>query len=124
MEQLIKEWHLLCRDFEEVIDFYDTKDTLFFLDPPYVGYEDIYAGGFTREDHIRLRNRLDKIKGKAMICYYPDPLIDELYSDWYRAEYRTASQIETRGEGEKCPVRTELILMNYKPRIDEQLSII
>jgi len=124
MEQLIKKWHILCRDFEEIIDFYDTKNTLFFLDPPYVGYEDIYAGGFNREDHIRLRKRLDKIKGKAMVCYYPNALIDELYSDWHRVEYRTSSQIQVREDGEKCPIRTELILMNYKPSIIEQLSII
>lgn len=124
MEQLIKEWHILCRDFEEVIDFYDTKQTFFFLDPPYVGNEDIYAGGFTKEDHLRLRKRLDTIKGKAMVCYYSDPLIDELYSDWHKVEYETASQIQVRDDGEKCPVRTELILMNYKPNYFEQLSII
>lgn len=124
MAQLIKTWNILCRDFENIIDFYDTKETLFFLDPPYVGFENIYAGGFQSEDHIRLRKALERIKGKAMLCYYPDPLIDELYSDWYRVEYKTASQIEVRDKGEKCPVRTELILMNYKPLCAEQLKII
>ena len=124
MAQIIKTWNILCRDFQEVIDFYDTEDTLFFLDPPYVGYENIYAGGFQPEDHLRLRRRLEKIKGKAMVCYYPDPLIDELYSDWHRIEYSTASQIEVRGDGDKCPIRTELILMNYKPQVEEQMKIV
>lgn len=124
MAKLIKTWNILCRDFEEVIDFYDTAETLFFLDPPYVGFENIYSGGFQSEDHIRLRKALEKIKGKAMLCYYPNPLIDELYSDWYRVEYKTASQIEVRENGEKCPIRTELILMNFKPKVAEQLKII
>jgi len=121
MAELIKNWNILCRDFESVIDFYDTKDTLFFLDPPYHGREDIYAGGFKEEDHVRLKNRLDKIKGKAMICYYRSPLIDELYQDWYRVEYNTASQIKARKDGDKQPIRTELILMNYRPHM--QLDI-
>ena len=51
------------------------------LDPPYHGREEMYAGEFKEEDHIRLKNRLDKIKGKAMVCYYSSPLIDELYQD-------------------------------------------
>lgn len=124
MAEIIKTWNILCRDFEEIINFYDTPETFFFLDPPYVGYENIYAGGFQPEDHKRLRKSLNSIKGKAMVCYYPDPLIDDLYSDWYRVEYNTASQIEVRNAGDKCPVRTELILMNYKPCTKEQLKII
>lgn len=124
MAEIIKTWNILCRDFEDVINFYDTPETLFFLDPPYVGYENIYAGGFKKEDHKRLRDTLGKIKGKAMVCYYPDPLIDDLYDGWYKADYETASQIEVRKDGDKCPIRTELILMNYKPTAAEQLKII
>lgn len=124
MAQIIKTWNILCRDFEDIINFYDTPETFFFLDPPYVGYENIYAGGFQPEDHIRLKNVLENIKGKAMVCYYPDPLVDDLYSGWYREEYKTASQIEVRDAGEKCPVRTELILTNYKPEVNEQLKIV
>lgn len=120
MSDLIRNWTILNRDFEYVIDFYDTKDTLFFLDPPYHGREDMYAGGFQEEDHIRLKNRLDNIKGKAMVCYYPSPLINELYKDWHMTEYSTASQIKVRKEGEKQPIRTELILTNYMP--DKQIS--
>lgn len=122
MAELIKNWNILCRDFEEVIDFYDTKDTLFFLDPPYHGREDMYAGGFKEEDHIRLKNKLDKIQGKAMVCYYSSPLIDELYRDWYKEEYNTASQIRVRKDGDKQPIRTELILTNY--RQDVQLDLL
>lgn len=124
MAELIKDWNILSRDFEEVVNFYDTEETLFFLDPPYHEHEAMYFGGFEEKDHIRLKKRLDKIKGKAMVCYYSSPLIDELYKDWYRVEYSTASQIKNRTAGEKMPVRKELILMNYEPGIEEQLSII
>lgn len=115
MAKLIKNWNILNRDFEKVINFYDTKDTLFFLDPPYHNHEDMYFGGFEEKDHIRLCETLSKIEGKAIVCYYITPLIDELYKDWYKLEYQTASQKKNRVNGEKCPVRTELILMNYTP---------
>jgi DNA adenine methylase len=124
MAEIIRPWNILNRDFEEVINFYDTSDTLFFLDPPYHSHEDMYFGGFEEKDHIRLKNSLDKIKGKAIVCYYASPLIDELYKDWYKVEYQTASQIKNRADGDKCPVRTELILMNYKPTAAEQIKII
>ncbi len=97
---------------------------MFFLDPPYHKHEDMYFGGFEEKDHIRLKKRLDKIKGKAMVCYYSSPLIDELYKDWHIVEYSTSSQIKNRIDGEKCPVRNELILMNYKPVGFEQLRIV
>lgn len=123
MAELIKTWNILSRDFEEVIKFYDTEDTLFFIDPPYHDHENMYFGGFEEKDHIRLKERLDKIKGKAMVCYYSSPLIDELYEDWYVFKYSTASQIKNRAAGDKMPIRDELILMNYEPMIEEQLKI-
>jgi DNA adenine methylase len=124
MAELIRPWNILNRDFEEVINFYDTSDTLFFLDPPYHSHENMYFGGFEEKDHIRLKNSLDKVKGKAMVCYYSSSLIDELYKDWCKVEYQTASQIKNRADGDKYPVRTELILMNYEPAGMEQLKII
>ena len=123
MAELIKNWNILNRDFEDVIKFYDTKDTFFFLDPPYFGHEDMYYGGFEEKDHIRLKKRLEKIKGKAMLCYYSSPLIDELYKDWCIVKYKTASQIKNRTDGEKMPVREELIIMNYEPELQEKFQI-
>lgn len=124
MAELIRNWNILSRDFEEVINFYDTKNTLFFLHASYHEHEAIYLGGFEEKDHIRLKKRLDRIKGNSMVCYYSSPLIDDLYKDWYMVKYTTASQIKNRVAGEKMPVRTELILMNYEPDIQEQLTII
>ena len=115
MATRIKQWHILNRDFENVILKYDTKDTFHFVDSPYVGCEDLYSGGFKKIDHLRLRKTLDQIKGKAMVCYYQDPLINELYKDWYRVEYKTKSRVQKRDLNEKCPTKIELILLNYDP---------
>lgn len=124
MAQRIKEWNILCRDFQEVIEKYDSPDTFFFCDPPYVGYEDLYTGGFSERDHYRLRESLEKIEGKAMVCYYDHPLVRNLYRGWYIESYITRSQIQARDAGDICPERTELILMNYRPTRSRQLSIL
>jgi site-specific DNA-adenine methylase len=34
-----------------IIRVYDSSDTLFYIDPPYIGREKYYAGGFTDQDH-------------------------------------------------------------------------
>lgn len=122
MAERIKRWEIFCRDMVDLIEFFDHPDTFFFIDPPYVGFEEIYAGGFSPQDHERLRKALDGIKGKAMVCYYDHRLIRELYSDWYITSYKTVSQIQCREEGGTCPVRTELILTNYRPPEHGQVS--
>lgn len=130
MQERALNWTILNRTMFDIIDFYDTADTLFYIDPPYVGYEDIYTGDFQRINHVQLKKRLSNIKGKVMVCYYPDKLINRLYRDdikagsWYCTTYNTASQLEVREEGDVCPVRTELILTNYKPpEKSKQLSL-
>lgn len=94
MAERIKQWHILNRDFEDVLIKYDSRDTFHFIDSPYVGCENLYTGGFTNEDHTRLRHALESIKGKAMVCYYDDPLVNELYSGWYRVEFNVRSKIQ------------------------------
>jgi DNA adenine methylase len=80
------------RDFEHIIETYDNHDTLFYIDPPYYGKEDYYnhsAGElFNIDDHKRLRDTLEDIKGKALVSYYGTPEIMELYKDWQHDIYR------------------------------------
>ncbi len=42
--------------YEKLIKEYDSEDSLFYLDPPYVGTENYYktAGGFSKQDHEAL----------------------------------------------------------------------
>ncbi len=51
-----------CLDFADVIARYDSQQTLFYCDPPYIGTVG-YAYRFTMCDHARLRDALAVIKG-------------------------------------------------------------
>lgn len=115
MGNQIRGWVIINKDFQVAIERYSTKDTFRFCDPPYVGCEDLYAGGFTEQDHYRLKECLENTPGNAMVCYYDHPLVRELYEGWNIVEYTTKSKIQRFDYGEKCPTRTELIIMNYNP---------
>jgi DNA adenine methylase len=110
------------RDFEEVIEGYDSERTLFYVDPPYCGsdnesfYFKSVDASFTMWDHQRLYMALKKIKGKFILT------IDDC--EWVRERYCTPDSGFTVVENEvfyssadKNNRRhvTELIIMNYKP---------
>ncbi|KAA0248319.1 MAG: DNA adenine methylase [Candidatus Jettenia sp.] len=48
-----------CLDYRECIQRYDSKDTLFFCDPPYLNAEGFYGKeNFSQDDHRDLANCL------------------------------------------------------------------
>lgn len=69
------------KDFCALIKSYDRSESLFFCDPPYVGTE-TYYGGFTTDDHVRLKDVLSGIKGKFILTYNDDPFIRNLYEGY------------------------------------------
>lgn len=67
-------------DFEKFITRYDTKDTLFYLDPPYWGNEADYGKGiFRRSDFERLKDVLTGIKGRFILSLNDVPQVRELF---------------------------------------------
>ncbi|MEC0169747.1 DNA adenine methylase [Paenibacillus graminis] len=103
------------RDFRDIIRVYDSPDTLFYVDPPYIGREKYYAGGFNEQDHRDLAELLNGIKGQALISYYDDRLLDELYpaaesgGKWHRECFLAARQVVNGNNN----TAQELLLMNY-----------
>jgi DNA adenine methylase len=70
-------------DFQKLLESYDTEETLFYLDPPYVGTESYYEGSkqgnFTIVEHERLANALYKVKGKFALSYNDCEVVRHLY---------------------------------------------
>lgn len=69
-------------DFTDLINRYDTPDTLFYLDPPYVPSTRVALNAYTHEmtyaDHERLIDILKNIKGKAVLSGYENELYNSL----------------------------------------------
>lgn len=99
------------KDFRVIIPKYDDEHTLFYVDPPYVGREKYYAGGFSEQDHRELAKLLHDVKGKVVLSYYSDPLVSELYGDWYQEKFDAYKQVVGH-EGIETATE-ELLLMNF-----------
>ena len=97
------------QDFETFIKRYDTKDTLFYLDPPYWGNETDYGKGvFTRADFERLRDCLTGIKGRFILSLNDTPQVRDLFKNFTIEQTDVTYSISKTG----CCQRTEVIITN------------
>lgn len=118
INQRMKAVQIECLDFEKLIEKYDSENTLFYVDPPYVDCEFYYKASdvnFTKDDHIRLAGLLKNIKGKFVLSYYEHEFVRELYSD-YKTIHKLvpkSSYASSRHHEKTKPIGKELLIMNY-----------
>jgi DNA adenine methylase len=106
----------LNRDFEKVIDLYDSEDTFFFADPPYLHRTRLAANVYNHEmpdeDHVRLLVKLAQVEGKVMLCGYPNDLYSEHLKGWneHKYEVRCGADAHQGSRGQ----RIEVVWLNYE----------
>lgn len=107
------------RDFSDVFALWNTKRTLFYVDPPYIDAEHYYENAFTLQDHQRLAALLNTTPAYIALSYYPHPLLSELYpaDKWRRITWETFKHSQRTKETHD--VATELLLTNYPPAARE-----
>ncbi|MHB1459284.1 MAG: DNA adenine methylase, partial [Armatimonadota bacterium] len=111
------------KDFRDIIRVYDTENTFFYLDPPYMPEtrrSGAYKHEMTSDDHHELIDLLKNIKGKVMLSGYPSDLYNSL--GWNKQEWavtckaagRTkASGLQGVGNVSALQKRTECVWTNY-----------
>lgn len=82
-------------DFEQLIASYDRNTALFYLDPPYYSAEHYYPDRFNPEDHERLRQCLDGVKGRFLVSYNDCVEIRELYEGYCITELERQNNLGT-----------------------------
>jgi DNA adenine methylase len=70
-----------CLPYEKVLAKYDSKETCFFVDPPYFGVHH-YKFNFEPEDFRKLSERLGKVQGKFMLSLNDVPQVREVFKDF------------------------------------------
>jgi DNA adenine methylase len=108
-----------CLDFEQHINKYDSKETLFYADPPYKDTEFQYYRGnehFGKEGHQRLADLLKTIKGKFILSYYDFDGLDEMYpKDKFRWQEKSFTRASTTISNQTLEEKQghEILIMNY-----------
>lgn len=104
----------------DVIRSQDGKDTLFYLDPPYLHETRATTGDYTHEmsvgDHQELLGAISGIRGKFALSGYRCDLYDEVAerNGWRRVDFDIANH--AAGGAAKRRM-TECVWMNYEERI-------
>jgi len=106
-------------DFEQHIKKYDSKTTLFYLDPPYFSSEFQYYRGaehFGKAGHQRLAEVLKNIEGKFILSYYDFDGLDEMYpKNKFRWEEKSFTKASTTISNLSLEDKQghEILIMNY-----------
>lgn len=99
----------------DVIRLYDSQDTLFYCDPPYVhgtrGDSKAYGHEMTDEQHRELADVLNSAEGMVALSNYDCDLMDELYPSkrWRKITGPPKTNHSTKDS------RTEVLWVNYDP---------
>lgn len=99
----------------DTIQLYDSPETLFYCDPPYVhttrGDAKAYGHEMTNEQHAMLAATLNKVKGRVAISNYDCELMDALYPSpkWRKFMSPERTIHSTKGK------RSEVLWTNYDP---------
>lgn len=102
-----------CLDWSEVIQRYDSPDTLFYLDPPYFGGEADYGKGmFCRDDFSRMATALGRLAGACILSLNDTPEVRRMFAGFHLHPVTLTYSI---GRGEATPA-AELIISNREVR--------
>jgi DNA adenine methylase len=100
-----------CLDIFDLLDRYDQRNVMWYLDPPYVAEtraswkQTAYAHEMTLEDHEKLLDVVVKLRGSVMISGYHHELYANCLAGW--------NMMETESRINGTRKATEVVWMNY-----------
>lgn len=84
----IKVYNLDALELLNTVDSFLPQDSLIYLDPPYyVKGQGLYRNFYKHEDHVNIRQALDKVKTKWIVSYDNCDPIKEIYDGYDKDEY-------------------------------------
>jgi DNA adenine methylase len=102
LSEMAKRWVdvvLENKDFREILTLYDSSNTVFYCDPPYL-FRDYYRLKFTHRDMKALLDMLTKIRGK-FVLKLPEDHISLSYVNEFAMRYKIKT-IEHHKFSQKC----------------------
>jgi DNA adenine methylase len=99
------------KDALDLIRKQDTKDTFFYVDPPYVDANQGHYGGYTQKHFDELLECLSGIKGKFLLSSYPNDSLERYRKEfnWHEADKNMVLSASRNANKRK----TEALTANY-----------
>lgn len=121
--QRLKNVYIENREALRLLKSLDSKETLFYLDPPYPSStlnarnkeNNYYQFNMSEDDHRALLAAADDVKGKVIISGYRCRLYDRLLKHWHRVDLSHQTTVGTQ--------KTECLWMNFTPRSQLALAL-
>ncbi len=100
---------------------YDTPETLFYVDPPYLPTsriaKNVYKFEMSEEDHEDLLKSLCGLEGKVILSSYSNDLYSRFLNGWSKlsisSKARSNTTSTTRSKSGVMPNREEILWMNW-----------
>ena len=108
---------ILNRDALKVIRAFDTPQTLFYLDPPYLHSTRSTTSEYGEQEmsvsqHKQLLDMLAGLQSKVMLSGYPSPLYEQKLEGWHKVDFDLPNN---SAAGDTKERRTERIWCNFDP---------
>lgn len=110
----LKKTKLVSGDFKKTIKNHDSKDTLFYLDPPYHETDCSYPDGSCNVTPQDVKKAVDKIKGNFILSYNNHPEVRKTFCKTYECKTVDTRYTNNTLKDSKKQQRKELIIKNYK----------
>lgn len=115
----IKYVQIECRDALDILQEWDTKDTTFYCDPPYIldtrSQKKYYAVEPGDEYHHQLVDVLLQCQGNVVLSGYDHPIYHRLSeAGWWTDEYGAKASMEVTKEGGQKRKRVEIVYRNQQ----------
>jgi DNA adenine methylase len=104
-----------------LLQLYDRGDALFYLDPPYWGLSQSYAGVFGQKDHVKLAQSLAGLKGSWILSSNDCKQIRSLYKGFSCRKLRLRYTIGCNSSTSARDRAAEIIVSN-QPLVKHRLA--
>ena len=98
------------KDALEIIKYYDSPQTFFYVDPPYINTDQGHYKGYSVKDYINLIDVLKNCKGKILLSGYQNEYVPD---NWNYLTYDAVCHVKKPINNHR-DARTEYLWYNYK----------
>lgn len=119
--------NLETRDFREVMKKHDSKDTFFYIDPPYVKANEkscLYGKGKCDVTPSEVAKSVRGLKGKAMVSYDDQPSVRKAFKGFKIDKITLPYTFARSGKDKRIKgKKQELLISNFKCKASKQGKI-